>query len=850
MLPDLPDSIAVRWSQAGRAMRTLLHRLPGRADSMRRSKTRALADSAAAWMLAAMRHIRAPDALPFLPVRSRLFVKYVALLVALVSLALLANGASEIWFFYREHEASLIRIEREQADGAAAKISQFVKGIEAQLGWTVQVPWDASTFAQRRIDAGRLLRQVSAISELEQIDPAGLEQLRVSRTEPDEVGRGIDVSGEPKFRQAAPHTNYYGPVYFRHNSEPYMTLAMSGGRDAGVSVAEVNLTFMWDAVSMIKVGEHGHAYVVDAQGRLIAHPDISMVLRNTDLSGLPQVQAARAALSGKATESRQTARNLEGREVLTSFAEIAPLGWLVFVELPIDEAYAPLRATIVRTALLLLAALGVALLGGMVLVRKMVVPIETLRAGAARIGSGDLGQRISIKTGDELESLANQFNEMASKLEDSHANLEGQVEVRTRELEQSVLELRALGEVSQVVNSTLNLENVLATIVAQAVQLSSTTAGSIYVFDEPRQKFELRANYGMDAATIAAFAGYMVDLPERHVAVALARQEPIQIPDFHDEPASPVKDLILGAGYRAVLVAPLLWQNETAGLLVVRRKEPGAFPKSTVDLIKTFAAQSVQAIENARLFGELQKKSFQVEIESRHKSQFLANMSHELRTPLNAILGYTELVLDRIYGDIPDRMRGVMERVQVNGRHLLGLINDVLDLAKIEAGQLTLEMAEYSMKDVVAGVLDAVEPLAGEKRITLRAEISPALPLGWGDERRLAQVLLNLIGNAIKFTDAGAVSIRASTSDEQLLVAVRDTGSGISEADQDRIFDEFQQADSSSIRRKGGTGLGLSIAKRIIEMHGGCIWVESALGEGSTFSFTLPTSKEKKTQQS
>jgi signal transduction histidine kinase len=569
------------------------------------------------------------------------------------------------------------------------------------------------------------------------------------------------------------------------------------------------------------------------------------------------VQAARAALAGKASESGQAARDLEGREVLTSYAEIAPLGWLVFVELPIDEAYAPLRTTIARTGLLLLAALGLALLGGMFLVRKMVVPIETLRAGAARIGSGDLTQRISIKTGDELESLADQFNEMAAKLQNSHANLEAQVELRTRELAQSVLELRALGEVSQAVNSTLNLENVLATIVAKAVQLSITTAGSIYVFDQPQQTFELRANYGMDAATIAAFAERKVDISERHVAMALMRQEPVQIPDFHDQPADPIRDLILGSGCRAVLVAPLLWQDEIVGLLVVRRREPGAFPRSTVDLIKTFAAQSVQAIENARLFSELQEKSLQLEIESRHKSQFLANMSHELRTPLNAVLGYTELVLDRVYGDIPDRMRGVMERVQVNGRHLLGLINDVLDLAKIEAGQLTLEMAKYSMKDVVEGVLDAVEPLAGEKRIALRGEISPGLPPGCGDERRVAQVLLNLVGNAIKFTDAGEVSVRATVADGSLLVAVKDTGSGISEADQSRIFDEFQQADASSIRRKGGTGLGLSIAKRIIEMHGGCIWVDSKLGEGSSFTFTLPIAeentlpidKEKKTTQ-
>jgi signal transduction histidine kinase len=827
----------------------IFEQLAQRASRMRQQATRTVFGGIAAWTRAATRGFADSAAMRLLHGRSRLFIKYVALFVAMASVTLLANGASEIWFLNREHEASLVHIEREQADGAATKISQFVKGIEAQLGWTVQVPWDASTFEQRKIDAWRLLRQVSAISELEQIDPAGLVQLRISRTEPDEVGSGTDVSRETKFRDTLLHKSYYGPVYFRHNSEPYMTLALAGARDAGVSAAEVNLTFMWDVVSTIKVGERGRAYVVDAAGRLIAHPDISMVLRNTDLSGLPQVQAALAALAGKASESGQPARDLEGREVLTSYAEIAPLGWLVFVELPSDEAYAPLRTTIIRTILLLLAALCLALLGGMFLVRKMVVPIETLRAGAARIGSGDLTQRISIKTGDELESLADQFNEMAAKLQDSHANLEAQVERRTRQLEQSVLELRALGEVSQAVSSTLKLDNVLDTIVAKAVQLSSTTGGSIYVFDPQQQKFELRASYGMDAATIAAFAAYKVEISEKNVAMALARQEPVQIPDFRDEPEGPIKGLILGSGYRAVLVAPLLWQDEIAGLLVVRRKAPGAFPKSTIDLIKTFAAQSVQAIENARLFSELEEKSLQVEIESRHKSQFLANMSHELRTPLNAILGYTELVLDRIYGEIPGRMRGVMERVQFNGHHLLKLINDVLDLAKIEAGQLTLEMAEYSMKDVVEGVLDSVEPLAGEKRIALRGEISADLPLGWGDERRVRQVLLNLVGNAIKFTDAGEVSVRSSAADRLLLVAVKDSGSGISEADQGRIFDEFQQADSSSIRRKGGTGLGLSIAKRIIEMHGGCIWVESTLGEGSTFSFALPIAQEKKTTQ-
>jgi signal transduction histidine kinase len=821
-----------------------------RVDCIQQQAAPTLVSEAAAWISALMRHVRVPDVLPFLPVRNRLFVKYVALFVALVSVALLANGGLEILFVYREHKASLIRLQHEQAEVAATKISQFVKGIEAQLGWTVQLPWDASTFAQRRVDAWRLLRQVSAISELQQLDPSGRERIRVSRTDPDVTDSGLDLSREAKFRDALAHKSYYGPVYFRQNSEPYMTLALSGGSGTGVSVTEVNLTFIWDVVSMIKVGERGHAYVIDALGRLIAHPEISLVLQNTDLSGLPQVKAARAALERDSIEPGQAGRSPQGREVLTSYAEIAPLGWLVFIDLPIDEAYAPFRATIARTLLLLLAALVLALLGGMFLVRRMVVPIQALRAGAARIGSGDLGQRISIKTGDELESLADQFNDMAAKLQDSYANLEEQVEIRTRELAQSVLELRALGEVSQAVNSTLNLENVLETIVAKAVQLSSAEAGSIYVFDELGGKFELRATYGMDALTIAAFAEQPINVSNRYTSLAVTRKEPIQIPDICDEPEHEMKEVILSAGYRAILIAPLLWQDQIVGLLVVRRREPGAFPKTTVDLLKTFAAQSVIAIQNARLFSEIDEKSRQIEIESRHKSQFLANMSHELRTPLNAILGYTELILDHIYGDIPGRMRGVMERVQVNGHHLLGLINDVLDLSKIEAGQLTLEMTDFSLKHVVEGVLDAVEPLAVEKRINIKGEISPALPAGRGDERRIAQVLLNLVGNAIKFTDAGEVSVAASSTDGAFLVAVRDTGSGISETDQCKIFDEFQQADSSSIRRKGGTGLGLSIAKRIIELHGGSIWVESKLGEGSTFSFTLPISRKEQTSPS
>jgi signal transduction histidine kinase len=328
------------------------------------------------------------------------------------------------------------------------------------------------------------------------------------------------------------------------------------------------------------------------------------------------------------------------------------------------------------------------------------------------------------------------------------------------------------------------------------------------------------------------------------VGLLTETHEPSETADLRDLPATAVNEVILRAGYRARLLVPLVRSGKVVGALAVRRKAPGEFPANTVELLKTFAAQSVLAIQNARLFAEIEDKSRQLAEASQHKSQFLANMSHELRTPLNAILGYTELILDSVYGDMPEKARSVLDRVQRNGRHLLGLINDVLDLSKIEAGQLILSLSDYSLKSVIQTVFSAVEPLASEKQIALKIDVAPELPPGRGDERRLTQVLLNLVGNAIKFTDTGEVSIRGCCANGSFTVAIHDTGPGISMADQAKLFQEFQQADNSITRKKGGTGLGLAISKRIIEMHGGKIWVESVVGEGSTFSFTLPVNVE------
>jgi len=419
---------------------------------------------------------------------------------------------------------------------------------------------------------------------------------------------------------------------------------------------------------------------------------------------------------------------------------------------------------------------------------------------------------------------------------------------RTDELGRSVSELQALGEVSQAVNSTLDLETVLSTIVAKAAQLSGTEAGAIYGYDEQAREFHLRATYGMDQALIDALTQRHIGLDDPNVTAALAQREPTQIADLRNEAPSELNEIILRAGYRARMVAPLMRGEDIVGTLVVRRRTPGVFAQNTVDLIKTFAAQSALAIQNARLFHEIEDKSRQLEEASQHKSQFLANMSHELRTPLNAILGYTELMADGAYGEPSEKMLGILKRLEANGKHLLGLINDVLDLSKIEAGQLVLELSDYSIQDIAQTVRSTLEPLASDKKLAFKLEFGSDLPPGHGDGRRLTQVLINLVGNAIKFTDAGEIAIKAEAHNGSFHVSVRDTGPGISSADQARLFQEFQQADNAITRKKGGTGLGLAISKRIIEMHGGKIWVESQPGQGSTFTFTLPVIVERQVE--
>jgi signal transduction histidine kinase/putative methionine-R-sulfoxide reductase with GAF domain len=469
---------------------------------------------------------------------------------------------------------------------------------------------------------------------------------------------------------------------------------------------------------------------------------------------------------------------------------------------------------------------------------RTMLGIPLLRQGTP-IGTITLQRkRVQPFTDKQIELLTTFADQAVIAIENDR--LFDEVQARTRELTQSVEELRALGEVSQAVNSTLDLQTVLDTIVAKATQLSGTEAGVIYVFDEADRQFQVRATYGMTADMIAVIKEHHADFSEAVRAVT-QRREPDQIADLR--PSSRANELVMRLGYRARLVVPLLAPNQIVGALVVRRMAPGEFPQNTIDLLQTFAAQSVLAIQNARLFSEIEEKSRQLAEASEHKSQFLASMSHELRTPLNAIIGLTEMMVTSAAKFGTEKAAEPLRRVNAAGTHLLGLINEVLDLSKIEAGKLELNAEPVNLPRLIDEVIGTAGQLAEKNRNRLVVEGADGLGLLTADPMRLKQILLNLLSNACKFTKEGEVALRVlrvADGRDWIELAVVDTGIGMTAEQQAKLFQEFTQADSLTARRYGGTGLGLALSRKLARMMGGDVTVTSQTGKGSVFTLRLP----------
>ena len=1299
--------------------------------------------------------------------RGRLFRRYFMLILALVCGALLISGGIGLYFSYQENKVALANLQHEKALAAAARIEQFVLQIEQQLAYAAMPQLGVEGLEQRRIEFLKLLRTVHAVTDITQIDGRGREQLSVSRLKMDEAGTERDWSNEPAFKNARPGQTWYGPVYFRKETEPYMSIAVrAGGEQGAVTVAEVNLKFIWDVVTRIKVGQKGKAYVVDSSGHLVADPDIGLVLRKTSMSHLEQVKAA---LSPDADDSlAMLANDLGGNRVLTAYAPIepsreqpmqgqrpTPLGWRVLVEQPVSEVYQALDATVIRTVALLVAGLLFSAIAAMWLARSMVRPISVLQEGAQRIGAGDLESQISVKTGDELESLADQFNRMTAQLRESYAGLERKVEERTAELKQALdfqqasgeilssisnsiantqpvfdaivrnllrllgtpfaavhlvrdgkLEIAAVGgestverlrrtyprpiderslsgrvvltrqvvqqapiinamntpevsredaraigydsiilapmvrqdkviglvatarrqpvpfddkqvalikafadqaviaiENARLVNETkdsleqqtaiseilrvisgspgdvqpvlnavveraaricearfvdivlvdgavmhfaasmgnigrpdasdrnvpidrttvmgrslvdrkpvhvadlqnaseaefprgramaveyghrsilavplvredkalgtivlrrqevrpfeekhivllktfadqaaIAIENVrlfnetreslnqqtaisevlraisgspsdvkptLDAVAQRATRLCDAAAAAIYVleganlrrsaFDGPaelrgndmlpfdpgtltgrtiadgkpihiedlereQQEFpiswELAQRYGRrqtmlavplmregkafgtmflrrtevrpfsekqialattfaDQAAIAIenvrlfsetkealeqqkasgevlgaisssiadtrpvfdkilesserlFEGNLVGVtlatPDRQVELAayrgqhrdeLARIYPMPLsresgtgsaileqkvahfPDVREGLAPP--QVVKGSsvlGFKSIIFAPMLFEGRGIGAIWVAREAAGAFSDKQISLLKTFADQAVIAIQNARLFREIQEKSAQLEIANKHKSEFLANMSHELRTPLNAIIGFSEVLIDKMFGEVNPKQLDYLKDIHESGRHLLSLINDILDLSKIEAGRMDLEISSFHLPSALSNAMTLVRERAQRHGIALALSVDPRLGEFHADERKFKQIIVNLLSNAVKFTpDGGRVDVNAKLDTTKVEIAVKDTGIGIAAEDHAAVFEEFKQVGRDYTRKAEGTGLGLALTKRFVELHGGTIGLESTPGKGSTFTVTLP----------
>jgi signal transduction histidine kinase len=609
--------------------------------------------------------------------RGRLLRRYFLISFVLLAGGLAISGLSEIYFRYQEIREHIGVLQQEAAEAAAFRLGDFIQDLSRSImAATKSREVTAKGLSPNyQFELEKLLLIAPAITEAVALDANGIVRARASRLRTVLPEDQRDFSGSIAFQQARQGLSHLGSAKFVRGTEPYISIAVPiehlAGEVVGVLLAEVSLIYVGEnVVSGLFDGETGYAYVVSRAGDLLAHPQVNLVLERRNLTDLDSVRRALSAASPSSSSKGVPTRNFQKEQVFSAYAPIPALDWMVFVERPAEEVYRPLYSSIRRTSILLLVGLGMAVLASLLVARRILRPLQTLRDGVARIGNGDLAFRLQVTTGDELEMLAEEFNRMTARLEAAYLELELKVAERT-------LELMTLNE--------------------------------------------------------------------------------------------------------------------------------------------------------------------QLDQANRLKSQFLASVSHELRTPMNAIIGFTRLVMRKTEGQIVPLQHENLQKVLISAEHLLNLINGLLDLSKIEAGRMEVSPVRFDLRELIHVVAATVEPMLKPDLVRFVAEVEPELPALNTDREKLKQVLLNLLGNAAKFTEQGVIKVSAWRSGEEVKLVISDTGIGMPPEALDYIFDEFRQVDMSGTR---GTGLGLAIVRKLTRLLGGQVTVESELGKGSTFTVTLPFNLE------
>ena len=819
--------------------------------------------------------------------------KFAAAFIGLVTFVLIVNGVINLWLSYEEAKRAAVRVQQEKAQAAAERISLFITDIESQMGWTTRAEWEHVPLEQRRYDFIRLLRQVPPITELVEVDGAGKEQLKLSRLEPDVVASGADYSTDPRFTQAVAMHAWFSPVYFRRGSEPYMTISLAhAGRAPGVTIAEVNLKLIWDVVTAIRIGDKGFAYIVNPQGKLVAHPDMSLVLRDTDLSRVPQVAAALTAPQGGAQASTAaTGTSLDGSSVLTAYAGIPRLNWIVFVQLPLSEALAPVYASLAQTGALLGFGFLLASIAGTMLARRMVVPIRRLQQGAEKLGEGELGQRITIRSGDEIETLADRFNHMAAKIQESYETLEAKVEARTREVTEALQQQTATADVLKVISrSTFDLQTVLDTLVESAAK--HCDADKACIFQREGELYHWVSNFGF-SPELVAYAESHPFAPGTHSTTSRVALEAraIHILDVLADPNYTANEYQRLGNFRTILGVPLLREGAPVGVFILTREQVRPFAQRQIELVQTFADQAGIAIENVRLFREAEARTHELAaslqdlrlaqdrlIQSEKLAslgQLTAGIAHEIKNPLNFVNNFAALsgeLIEELRGllasnkldekfreevdELTQMLTGNLEKVVQHGKRANSIVKNMLLHSREGSG----EHRPVDLNAVVDESVNLAYHGARAERpgfnITLVKNLDPAVGEVDIYPQEITRVLLNLISNGFyaatkRKAQSGGHSeaevfeptLTASTRNlgDKVEIKIRDNGSGIPAEVKAKIFNPFFTTKPAG----EGTGLGLSLSYDIIvKQHGGTIDVTTRSGEFTEFTVTLPRDRE------